>query len=172
MAVVTYERVIKDKGTRDELVNLHALDEGQWVLVRHESPHKLESKWFGPYQIIEKKLLGTYRLQDPNGKELAALVHGNRLIQANIRTTDELRRLWASPSTKDALRRQNARLELIPSDPENTKALETYLMDLSADELDPEPIHSPPKRKRVDEHPAKGDKRHKMSDLVVKVPYK
>src|SRR6266496_4722974 len=62
-AIVTYERAIKDKGTRDELVNLHVLDEGQWVLVRHESPHKLESKWFGPYQIIEKKLLGTYRLQ-------------------------------------------------------------------------------------------------------------
>jgi len=121
--------------------------------------------------------LGTYRLQGPNGKELAALVHGNRLIQANIRTTDELRRLWASPSIKDALRRQNARLELIPSDPENTKALETYLMDLAPDELDPEPIRtepirSPPKRKRVDEHPAKGDKRRKMSDLVVKVPYK
>ena len=142
------------------------------MLVRHESPRKFESKWFGAYQIIEKKLLGTYRLQDPNGKELAALVHGNRLIQANIRTTDELRRLWTAPSTKDALRRQNARLELIPSNPENTKALESYLMDLDVEETDPEPIRPVLKRKREQEHPAQRDKRRKGSDLVVKLPYK
>ena len=92
-------------------------------------------------------MLGTYRLQDPNGKELAALVHGHRLIQANIRTTDELRKLWASPSAKDALRRQNAHLELIPADPENTKALEQYLMEVDADELDPEPLPNSRKRK-------------------------
>jgi hypothetical protein len=63
-------------------------------------------------------LLGTYRLHDPDGRELQALVHGNRLIKANIRTTEELRKLWASPAAKDALRRRNIQTELVPSDPE------------------------------------------------------
>ena len=53
---------MKDKDARDDLVKPHTLEEGEWVLVRHERPLKFESKWFGPYQIIEKKLLGTYRL--------------------------------------------------------------------------------------------------------------
>ena len=102
-AVATYERALKETGARDGLVKQHKLDEGEWVLVRHENPQKFEAKWFGPYQIIEKMLLGTYRLQDPNGHELAALVHGNRLVKASVRTADELRDLWASPKTKDKL---------------------------------------------------------------------
>ena len=92
-AIATYERVFKDKNARDKLVQSHKFIEGQWVLVRHENPQKFESKWFGPYQVIQKMLLGTYRLQDPNGRELAALAHGNRLIEAIIRTTDELKQL-------------------------------------------------------------------------------
>src|SRR5439155_10557618 len=99
-----YKCAMKDKDTRDYLVKPHMLEEGEWVLVRHERPLKFESKWFEPYQIIEKKLLGTYRLQDPHGRELAALVHGNRLIKANIRMADELRYLWASPKANDKLR--------------------------------------------------------------------
>jgi hypothetical protein len=55
-------------------------------------------KWYG---VIEKTMLGTYRLQDPNGKELATVVHGDRLINANISTADELKQLWASPATED-----------------------------------------------------------------------
>ena len=82
-------------------------------------------------------LLGTYRLQSPNGRELQALVHGNRLVRAYIRTTEELRQLWASPSTKDALRRRNIRTELIPSEPENTDRLERLLLE--TDEEDPDP---------------------------------
>ena len=82
-------------------------------------------------------LLGTYRLHDPNGRELQALVHGNRLIKANIRTTDELRKLWASPATKDALRRRNIQTELVPSDPENTDALERYLLEIDIEDPDP-----------------------------------
>jgi len=39
-------------------------------------------------------LLGRYGLQDSNGRELAALVHGNRLVRANINTADELRDAW------------------------------------------------------------------------------
>ncbi|TMI79079.1 MAG: DDE-type integrase/transposase/recombinase, partial [Bacteroidetes bacterium] len=135
-AFATYERAMKDKDARDDLVKPHTLEEGEWVLVRHERPLKFESKWFGPYQIVERKLLGTYRLQDPNGRELAALVHGNRLIKANIRTADELRDLWASPKAKDKLRRRNRNLELMPSYAENTDALDQYLQDIDDDDDD------------------------------------
>ena len=82
-------------------------------------------------------LLGTYHLHDPNGRELQALVHGNQLIKANIQATEELRELWASPATKDALRRRNIQVELVPSEPENTRILERYLFDLGEDEPDP-----------------------------------
>jgi hypothetical protein len=78
-------------------------------------------------------LLGTYRLQDPNGRELAALVHGNRLIRANIRTADELRDLWASPKAKDKLRKRNRNLELMPSYARNTDMLDRYLQDDQSD---------------------------------------
>jgi hypothetical protein len=66
------------------------------------------------------------------------LVHGNRLIKANIRTADELRDLWASPKAKDKLRKRNRNVELIPSYPENTNALDQYLQDNDDDDL-PEP---------------------------------
>src|SRR5437773_3352095 len=140
-ARATYERAAKARDIRNEIVTPHALQEGDWVLVRHEKPQKFESKWFGPYQITQRMLLGTYRLQDPFGRELLALVHGNRLIEAQIRTTDDLRRLWASPATKDALRRRNIQTELIPSDPEQTDLLERYLLEIDEEEPDPDPVH-------------------------------
>jgi hypothetical protein len=156
-AMATHERALKDKTTRDQLVKPHKLREGDWVLVRHENPQKFEAKWFGPYQVVQRMLLGTYRLQDPNGRELAALVHGNRLIQANIRTAEELRELWASPKAKDQLRKRNRHVELIPSYPENTDALDQYLQDeqnedptdeVSIPELEPKHIMITRKRTR------------------------
>ena len=51
----TYERAFKDKNARDELVQPHKFQEGQWMLVHHEKPLKFEFK----YQIIQKMLLGT-----------------------------------------------------------------------------------------------------------------
>ena len=148
-AIATYERAMKDKTARDKLIEPHKLEEGQWVLVRHENPQKFEAKWFGPYQVVQKMLFGTYRLQDPNGRELAALVHGNRLIKANISTADELRDLWVSPKAKDKLRRKNCNLELIPSYTQNTDILDQYLQDdeeIELEELDLEV--EGPKRKR------------------------
>src|SRR5208282_2045566 len=79
---------------------------------------------------VQKMLLGTYRLQDPNGGELQMLVHGNRLLKANIRTTDELRKLWASPATKDQLRKRNVQIKLVASEPENMEILERYLLEI------------------------------------------
>jgi hypothetical protein len=127
-AIASYERALLAKGKRDDIVTPHTLDEGEWVLVRQEGYNKFESTWFGPYQIIQKMLLGTYRLQDPNGKEFGHLIHGNRLIKAHIRTTDELRKLWASASAQNQLRKLNIRL--VASDPENTAILERQLLEV------------------------------------------
>jgi uncharacterized protein with von Willebrand factor type A (vWA) domain len=82
--LASHERAMKAKTAPDGVVQPHELDAGDWVLVRHENPQKFESKWFGPYQIMEHKLLGTYRLQDRRGRELAALVHGNRLMLTGL----------------------------------------------------------------------------------------
>jgi hypothetical protein len=137
----TYERAERDKRSRDELVRPHDLEAGQWVLVRHENPQKFESKWFGPYQIAEKMILGTYRLHDPSGREFGALVHGNRLVPAAISSADELKTLWAASSTKDAFRRQNITPELMPATEENTKALEQHLLE--EDVEDPPVLQAP-----------------------------
>src|SRR5208282_152871 len=100
------------------------------MLVHHENPLKFESKWFGPYQVFQKMLLvGTYRLQDPDGRELAALIHGNRLIETIVRTADELKELWASPKGKDVLRKRNRQMEVLPSYPENTDILDEHLQN-------------------------------------------
>lgn len=67
-----------------------------------------------PYQVVEKMLLGTYRVQDPNGRELTSLVHGNRLLKARI-TADDLAKLWSVPETQHQLRQLNVRPELMSS---------------------------------------------------------
>ena len=161
----TYERAVRDKNVRDELVRPHDLDAGQWVLVKHENPQKFESKWFGPYQIVEKMILGTYRLQDPNGRELAALVHGNRLIPAAVSGMDELRELWASPKTKDALRRQNIRAEWVPASPENADALEQHLLEADVD--DPPPLQA-----AVPQDPNCQKKDEEAPRFILRIPVK
>ena len=127
--IVAYEDAVKNKTTRDVIVKPHELDVRQWVLVRHENPKKFESKWFGPYQIIEKMPLGMYRMHDPNGTESAALVHRNHLVKVNISMVERLRELWSSPALKDHLRYLNELAELLLSFPENTDALNRYLME-------------------------------------------
>ncbi len=103
-------------------------------MVRHENPQKFEAKWFGPYQVVQKMLLGMYRLQDSNGRELAALVHGNRLIKANMTTANELQDLWESPKVKDKLRQRNRNLELMPLYAKHTDILDQYLQNNERDD--------------------------------------
>jgi hypothetical protein len=50
------------------------LASGCWYGMKN--PPKFEFKWFEPYQVVEKMMLGMYRLQDPSGKELRTLVCG------------------------------------------------------------------------------------------------
>ena len=58
------------------------------------------------------------------------------MIKANIRTTDELRDLWASPKAKDELRKRNRNVELVPSYSENTDVLDQYLQNHEDDDDD------------------------------------
>ena len=99
------------------------------MLVRHENPQKFEFKWFESYQVIQKMVLSMYKLQDLNGRELAALGHGNRLIEAKIRTADELKQLWASSKSKDILRKRNKWVKVFSSYSENIDILDEQLQN-------------------------------------------
>ena len=125
--MATYERAFKDKNARDKLVQPHKF-QGQWAQILYDNAQK-ESKRFGPYQGVQKMLLGAYRLHDPNDRELAALVHGNLLIEATVSTVDELKALWASPNLKNVLRNWNKRMKVLPSYPENTDILDEDLLN-------------------------------------------
>jgi hypothetical protein len=82
-----------------------------------------------PYQINEQMALGTYRLQDPSGKELQALqVHGNQLVKAHLNSFEALAKLWASSAAKDALWRTNKRVELVQSDADGSQRLDRLLL--------------------------------------------
>jgi hypothetical protein len=58
---------------RDPKVKTREFDVGDLVLLWNpciESSSKLESKWEGPYVVIEKTRSGAYHLADPQGKKL------------------------------------------------------------------------------------------------------
>jgi hypothetical protein len=152
-----------------ELTTPHNLEEGDWVLVRHEKPHKFESKWFGPYQVIQKMLLGTYRLQDPNGIVLKALVHGHHLLRANVQTTDELKKLWAAPNVRNALRRQNKNFDIVLAEPDATDALDRYLQE--ADD-GPNESNDLPIRQQVQENARAEALPEESNPLKVRIPLK
>ena len=104
-------------------------------------------------------LLRTYRLQGPNGTELEALIHGNRLIKAAISTAEELRDLWASPAVKDMLRKRGIHAEVAPSFLENTAILNQQLHE---DEGIPLLMELP----NEDQQPRKRMKKQKLREKV------
>jgi hypothetical protein len=63
------------------------------VLVRNEARNKFESRWFGPYKIVKKLTLDTYRLAEPNGDLLKNLINERRLFPANIRE-EKVKEFW------------------------------------------------------------------------------
>jgi transposase InsO family protein len=77
-------RAIRTKRVRDELVTKKSFQPNDWVLIRNESGKKFESKWFGPYRVLQSHPLGTYALSEPNGHVLRTLVNGSRLLEANV----------------------------------------------------------------------------------------
>ncbi|KAJ5131586.1 hypothetical protein N7448_005744 [Penicillium atrosanguineum] len=78
------------------------------VLIRNETGKKFESKWFGPYQVLQSHPLGTYALAEPNGHVLRTLINGSRLLEANV---DDLTTLWTSSAARMALRRARIQVE-------------------------------------------------------------
>ena len=134
--------------------------------------------WSGRIRIIDKTLLGTYCLQDPNGRQLATLVHGNHLIDAKINNSiEKLEKLWASPRLKDMLRRENLKITYVPASPENTDILEQHMqeqVDIDEPALSPSTTGNPRDTKRnaanQDKHPS--DNVQKPYDPVIRISLK
>ena len=126
-------RAIAAGKMRLQAVTESSFKEGDWVLVRAEARNKFEGRWFGPYRINKVMLLGTYRIEDPDGNIVATLINGQRLISAKV--TDETRKsFWNSSRIQGALRRRGVTLE--DSSPEVAKLFEKESQDvMSYDEL-------------------------------------
>ncbi|KAJ6105307.1 hypothetical protein N7523_010117 [Penicillium sp. IBT 18751x] len=77
-------------------------------LIRNETGKKFESKWFGPYRVLQSHPLGTYALAEPNGHVLRMLINGSRLLEANV---DAPTTLWTSSAARTALRRAGIQVE-------------------------------------------------------------
>lgn len=118
---LAYERAMNHAKIRDKLVKLTPFKPGDWVLVRHESPQKFESRWFGPYQVLKRQPLGTYELTDPKDRPLRNLINGQRLVKAHIKG-GSIENLWSSPFMQGQLRKQNIIVE--PPTPEIREILE------------------------------------------------
>ena len=118
---LAYQRAVNSAKVRDSLVKLTPFEPGDWVLVRHESPQKFESRWFGPYQILERQPLGTYKLIDPQDRPLKNLINGQRLVKAYIKG-GSIDNLWSSPFMQGRLRKQNMVVE--PPTPEIREILD------------------------------------------------
>ena len=110
------EKAIKTQQIRNQLVKDVGFRENQWVLVRAENRNKFEGRWYGPYQIIKKMILGTYLLADPQGNIVANLINGQRLVTANIPDGKTVSQLWNSSKIQGALRKRN--IELMEHSPE------------------------------------------------------
>jgi hypothetical protein len=70
------------RSSRDPKVKKREFDVGNLVLLRSlrtESFGKLESKWDGPYVVIEKTTPGAYRLTNPQGPKLEHLWNTDNL---------------------------------------------------------------------------------------------
>jgi hypothetical protein len=65
------------------------------------------------------------------------------LIKAQINLYEALEKLWASPATKDALRKTNKWVDLVKSDADGTRRLESLLLQVGESELPIERVPMP-----------------------------
>lgn len=105
-----YARAMRAQRIRDDRVVETGFKAGDWVLVRHEDPQKLEPKWFGPYKVLKAHPVGTYALQEAGGKVMTNLVNGARLVKAYVDPGDDVR-TWSSSRWCKALKRQGLKAE-------------------------------------------------------------
>ena len=82
----------------DERVESHRLEVGDYVLLHNGAKRKFEAPWFGPYKVLERSILGTYRLETSQGRVVKSLIHGNRLRKDEVKLKDNqsLEHLWFS----------------------------------------------------------------------------
>ena len=67
----------KQKEFYDEKSRGMKLEKGDLVLIRNEAGHKLESKYLGPFKVIDLRLNGNVIIED--NKKKKQLVHRDRL---------------------------------------------------------------------------------------------
>jgi ATP-dependent helicase YprA (DUF1998 family) len=77
---------------------------------------------------------GNVQTPRPEWKGAGSPCTWQSFVLAAIRNAEELQELWASPKTKDALRRQDVCAELVIADEVNTRALEQHLLEADVDE--------------------------------------
>lgn len=98
---------LRSRRILDTKTKLTSFQPGDWVLVRHETKEKFEPQWFGPFKVLTAHPLGTYALQEPQGRVMKNLVNGARLVKANV---DNPEQLWSSSQFSRALRRRGMTL--------------------------------------------------------------
>jgi hypothetical protein len=129
------EKAIKAKLVRDEHFRVpNELEVGDHVLVRDPNKGKFKPRAFGPYKIVMSSPLGTYALQDTNGRVVESLINGSRMSKIHpSAVTPEGK--WKQSYTTNDIRSQydirqldNEILEILDEDawpPYTYKALST-----------------------------------------------
>ncbi|KZZ95139.1 Ribonuclease H-like protein [Ascosphaera apis ARSEF 7405] len=116
---------LRSRRILDTKTKLTSFQPGDWVLVRHETKEKFEPQWFGPFKVLTAHPLGTYALQEPQGRVMKNLVNGARLVKANVENPESL---WSSSQFSRALRRRG----MVLRDPQD---LHIILESVEADVL-------------------------------------
>lgn len=83
MQKVIHERELLSK-RREEEIEYFSFYPGDLVMLQVMTPKKLEANFDGPYAVIRKAPLGTYKLLHPNGMEKLDLVNVQRLKLARL----------------------------------------------------------------------------------------
>lgn len=89
------ENALKARLVREDKVPQAAeIPVGTYVVVRDESARKLKPTWFGPYKVVLAAPIGTYALEDKDGRITRNLVHGNRLRPVSKHIIDPDTGMW------------------------------------------------------------------------------
>jgi transposase InsO family protein len=95
------ESADKAKLRYDKLVKENPLHVGEWVLLRREAKLKFQSKWLGPFEVIESHPSGIYKLRTPEGVEKDDWVHRDRLKRAIIDPENPPERFWTDETLEE-----------------------------------------------------------------------